>query len=154
LNIKLNLKELLKIFMTSSCPPISLTCTRPWVFDDHYYKLMHCRDRLRKGWIYSSERAVWLQCVGLIPRSAFKRILKPVCWWFCDWLSDVLGLLRFVGLKSSGQPPLWYSLRFRLSPCDYGMLCSKELLCLLLCSGGCWYVDLETILTIDPFAKI
>jgi len=31
------------------------------------------------------------------------------------------------------------------------LLGSKELLYLLLCSGGCWYVGLDTLLAVDPF---
>jgi len=34
------------------------------------------------------------------------------------------------------------------------LLRSKELLCLLFCSGSCWYVDFDTVLTVDPFANL
>lgn len=66
----------------------------------------------------------------------------------------VSGLLRSAGLKVTGLPPLSGFL-IRLSyMADLGLLSSKELLSLLFWSGGCWYVDLDTVLTVDPFANL
>jgi hypothetical protein len=34
----------------------------------------------------------------------------------------------------------------------FGLICSKEFFSLLLCSGGCWYVDHCSVLAVGPFA--
>lgn len=66
----------------------------------------------------------------------------------------VSGLLRSAGLKVTGLPPL-SGILIRLSfMADLGLLRSKELLSLLFWSGGCWYLDFDTVLTVDPFANL
>ncbi|PNX71815.1 hypothetical protein L195_g027701 [Trifolium pratense] len=59
--------------------------------------------------------------VGLIPRSGFAEIC---------WSQDVKSTFNLTPSSYSSQP-LWL----------FGLLCSKELLCILLCSGSCWYVN-------------
>jgi len=54
-------------------------------------------------------------------------------WCSCAWLTGVSGLLRSACIKTSGMPPLRYWLLLHLSLVIVrGLLCSKELLCLLL----------------------
>jgi hypothetical protein len=56
--------------------------------------------------------------------------------------SDAPGLLRSAGLKVSGLPPFGHRLLIRLSSYDCVWIVMLErVFSLLLCSGGCWYVD-------------
>ncbi|KAK2409976.1 hypothetical protein QL285_045371 [Trifolium repens] len=64
------------------------------------------------------------------------------------WCSNALcfsvapGLLRSAGLKVSGLPPFGHRLLIRLSSYDCVWIVMLErVFSLLLCSGGCWYVD-------------
>jgi hypothetical protein len=54
-----------------------------------------------------------------------------------------------------GLHPLRRCLLIRLSPCGCVWIDLLErALCLLLCSGGCWYVDPFSVLAVDSFASL
>lgn len=70
-----------------------------------------------------------------------------------DWVvaSDVAFLRWFGYLRAASSLVPLIHLKFAI---EIGLLCSKELLCLMRCSGGCWYVDRITVSIHSPIENL
>jgi len=67
------------------------------------------------------------------------------------WNSESVEICRSQDFRATSLR-YWLLIHLSLCDCDRTVML-EELLCMLLRSGGCWYVDSDTVLAINPFAN-
>lgn len=111
---------------------------------------------LFRDWVVASDVTLrWLVAYtrkGQVTLTRKGGLWNRLFWCPFDWFSDIsrsVESCRSQVFRAATSPVVIILLSFAI---EIGLLCSKELLCLLRCSGGCWYVDRYTVLAVDLFA--
>ena len=110
-----------------------------------------------------NDRRNWLMRIGCLnskesgyfnPKGLFGVLWNRLNWCMLDdWFYDISGLLRSASLKFSGLPLLWYLLSILVFRLRLDCYARKSFYACCIVQGGCWYVDRDTVLAVDPFTN-